>query len=299
MSVTEIAQPVRTVEAEITYLEPGSTVNRRFVAPGVERNTGSYRPYPVSIGDARPDAAEFTLDRNGFQLVRAPSLVTDFFDKDQVERIYPDEVVATLRALVGADEIVPQGWMVRTSGDLQQHIRAAGKGYTHKGGVQPPAGEAHVDMTPDRAERMARMYYDRHFPGGNGYRRFLAVSVWRAFSEPPQDWPLALCDSRTVGADEGTANTLHIVDTLPSEEAMLAHIPGEDEVPAAAIFPYNPAHRWWYYSNMTRDEVLVFKFHDSDQSHAWRTPHTAFFDPTFPDATIRESIEFRLMAYFA
>jgi hypothetical protein len=49
---------------------------------------------------------------------------------------------------------------------------------------------------------------------------------------------------------------------------------------------------------MTRDEVLMFKFHDSDPSKALRAPHTAFHDPSFPHPKVRESIEFRTIAYF-
>jgi hypothetical protein len=49
---------------------------------------------------------------------------------------------------------------------------------------------------------------------------------------------------------------------------------------------------------MQRDEALLFKFHDSDRSVAWRVPHTAFWDPSFPDANVRESIETRIYAFF-
>jgi hypothetical protein len=74
--------------------------------------------------------------------------------------------------------------------------------------------------------------------------------------------------------------------------------PTEGKVPAAAIFHYRPEHRWWYFSGMTRDEMILLKFHDSDRTRAWRTPHTAFFDPSFPDAKTRLSIECRSVAYF-
>lgn len=49
---------------------------------------------------------------------------------------------------------------------------------------------------------------------------------------------------------------------------------------------------------MHRDEVVLLKFHDSDRSKACRVPHTAFHDPSFPDAHSRESIGFRTFAYF-
>jgi hypothetical protein len=180
---------------------------------------------------------------------------------------------------------------------LSRHKRQT-VGYTHKGGVQPPAGEAHVDFTPACADRLARMIYQQNFPEGKGYSRFIASSLWRAFSEPPQDCPLALCDARSVGRDEGVPNTMFVVDQLPDEGTMLGAMPNEDTAMAASIFHYSPNHRWWYFPNMTRDEVVLLKFHDSDPARALRTPHTAFHDPSFPDAKPRESIEFRTIAFF-
>ncbi|MBF8270829.1 MAG: hypothetical protein HW386_2538, partial [Gammaproteobacteria bacterium] len=199
--------------------------------------------------------------------------------------------------LTGADCVAPLGWMVRTSGDLSKYQRQT-VGYTHKGGVQPPAGEAHVDMTPNRAEAMAGDIYQRFFPDGKPYRRFIASSLWRTFSPAPQDWPLAVCDSRSVGLEEGTPNTMFIVDKLPDRAEMLGPIPDEDKAMAADVFHYNARHQWWYLSNMNRDEVLMFKFYDSDKTRAWRVPHTAFQDTSFANATTRESIEFRTVAYF-
>jgi hypothetical protein len=287
----------RTVPAAITYVADGSFVNRRFVAPGVEHNTGRYETHPVKIRDARPIQDHFNLDVHGFVLARRPSRVQDFFDNAQVDRVYSGEVVEIVKSLTGATRVAAQGWMIRTSGDLARHKRPT-VGYTHKGGVQPPASEAHVDFTPERADRLARDLYQKTFPDGNGYSRFIASSVWRCFSPPPQDCPLALCDARSVAATEGVPNTLFIVDQLPPDEVMLGPMPDEDKALAAAIFRYNPKHRWWYFSNMTRDEVVMLKFHDSDRTRALRVPHTAFRDDSFPNAQPRESIELRSVAYF-
>jgi hypothetical protein len=288
---------VREVEAPINYVARGSFINRRFVAPGIEHNTGRYETHRVIVRDGRPLREDFSLDVQGFVLAERPSQVRDFFNKEEIERLYPGEVVASVLALTGATRVAPIGWMVRTSGDVARHQRQA-VGYTHRGGVQPPAGEAHVDFTPARAEPLARALYEKTFPEGKGFSRFIASSLWRTFSPPPQDWPLAVCDARSVGRDEGTPNTMFIVDRLPDEQTMLGPMENEQNAPAAAIFHFNPAHRWWYFSGMTRDEVLLFKFHDSDASKALRTPHTAFQDPSFPAARHRESIEFRTIAYF-
>ncbi|MGB6451765.1 MAG: CmcJ/NvfI family oxidoreductase [Steroidobacteraceae bacterium] len=297
MSAANLEDSVRSVEAEIAYVAPGSFVNRRFVAPGVEHNTGRYEAHVVKVRDGRSIAGHFTLDTHGFVLIPHRSAVANFFDKDEVDAAYPAEVAEAVRALTGASRVAALGWMARTSGDLSQFRRPAA-GYTHRGGVQPPAGEAHVDTAPDRADRMARATYERVFPDGKGYSRYIFSSFWRAFSEPPQDMPLAVCDARSVRLEEGTTNTMFVVDQLPDEATMLGEMPNEDTVPGAAIFHFSPAHRWWYFSNMTRDEALLVKFHDSDRSKALRTPHTAFRDTSFAHAKPRSSVEFRTVAYF-
>jgi len=285
------------VEADLHYLVPGSRINRRYVAPGAEMNTGHYAPQRVKIRNARPFQDRLGFDSHGFVLVPHVSRIADFTDREQVDTNYAAEVSDLVRRVTGASLVLPMGWMTRSSGELpapaQQPV-----GYTHQGGTQPPASDVHVDMAPDRAQRFAKMLYEKHVPGGSGYRRFVAMSCWRAFSAPPQDWPLAVCDGNSVDPAEGVKNTMVIVDALPRSDAIPDELPGEDGLPAASVFHFSPTHRWWYYPNMTCDEVLLLKFHDSDHSTAWRTPHTSFRDPTYPDARIRRSIEFRTVAYF-
>ena len=110
--------------------------------------------------------------------------------------------------------------------------------------------------------------------------------------------PLALCEAGSVRDDEGTANTKIDVDVIPTGDALFAPIAGEDNMVAATIFHHSPDHRWWYFPDMTPDEVIFIKFHDSDHSRAWRAPHTAFRDTSRPDAVERRSMEFRGVAFF-
>ncbi len=293
----DIEGGVRTIEAEINYLLPGPAINRRFVSAGVEVNTGSYGPYKVRIRDGRTIKRHFTLDTHGFVLADMPSAVKDFYDREEVDRLYANEVAAAVQKLTGADFVAPMAWLLRTSGDIDKHQKKKEESYVHSGSVQPPAGEAHIDTEPGRADRQARRIYAQARPNGPGFKRFIYSSFWRAFSEPPQDCPLAVCDHRSVGDDEGVPNVMYVVDEIPPKEEWLGPMP-DAEKPAAAIFHYNPNHRWWYFSNMTRDEALMIKFHDSDHSVAWRVPHTAFWDPSFPNRKIRASIECRSFAFF-
>jgi len=197
-----------------------------------------------------------------------------------------DYVQTFVRELTGADIVVPLSGMVRSSGKTGP-------------GCQPPAAEAHVDFTERTARKLADRLYSQAAPDGAGYRRFISFSLWRALSPPPQDWPLALCDGRSVRDDEGTSNVKVDVDVLPEGDALFAPIAGEEDMLAATIFHHNPDHRWWYFPDMTADEVIFIKFHDSDHSLAWRAPHTAFHDVDRTDAQTRYSYEYRGFALFS
>jgi hypothetical protein len=75
-----------------------------------------------------------------------------------------------------------------------------------------------------------------------------SASLWRTFSPGPQDWPLAVCDGRTVRDEETASNTLFVVDEFPTGDALTAPVEGEEDMIAATIFRYRPRHRWWYFS---------------------------------------------------
>jgi len=288
----------RQVEALIRYVDPGDFVTRRYVSAGAEINTGTYSDHRVIVRDGMPIRDHFTLDIHGFMIGKAPTSVTDFHDKAMVDELYEREVEEDIRRRTGADKVVARGWMIRTSADLSDRAEQKAENYQHTGGIQPPAGEAHVDLNTPTAQRMAAATYKKHFPEGPGYRRFLIASYWRTFSPPPQDVPLALCDGRTSFGGEEKSNTLFVVDEFPSGDALTAPVEGEDKMLAASIFSHHPGHRWWYFANMEREDILLFKFHDSDHSVTWRCPHTAFADPSFPDANCRESIEVRVVAFW-
>jgi hypothetical protein len=280
-----MSQAAAEVQTTIDYLVPTSRINRRFWAPGKEFNTGVYAPYPVTIRNARL-AGPFTLDEHGFCLGQHHSGISDWESSYRPDSPYAAQVCEVAMRLSGADVVVPMSGMVRTSGPTSAT-------------VQPPAAEAHVDFTQSSAARIAETIYRKAHPNGPGYQRFIAFSLWRALSPPPQDMPLALCEGGSVRDDEGTHNTKVDVTEIPTGDALYAPIAGEENMAAATIFHYSPGHRWWYFRDMQADEVIFIKFYDSDHSKAWRCPHTAFRDTSCVNAIPRRSIEFRAIAYFS
>ncbi len=294
----DIEDGARQVRTLMRYVDPGDFVTRRYVSQGEEINTGTYSDHEVVVRDGMPIRDHFTLDTHGFMLARSSSAIGDFHKGEEVDRSYEAEVEREVLRLTGADKCIARGWMLRTSADLSEHAASKSGNYQHRGGLQPTAGEAHVDTNEATALRMAEATYRERYPDGPGFKRFLVTSFWRTFSPPPQDVPLAVCDGRTSFAGEEKNNTLFIVDEFPTGDALTAPVPGEEEMLAATIFSYDPAHRWWYFKGMTASDALLFKFYDSDHSVTWRCPHSAFFDNSEKAANIRESIECRSVAYW-
>jgi hypothetical protein len=127
------------------------------------------------------------------------------------------------------------------------------------------------DILPDEAEELLQ-------------RRFAFIQAWRPIRHPVETYPLAMAD----------AQTLSPADMIVSER----RAPGR--VGQTYAIRYNPAHKWYWFPRMRREEAYVFKVFDSmkDGRARW-TAHTAFEDPTTPpQARPRESIEIRTMAFF-
>jgi len=273
-----------SIEARIGYLSPESHVNRFFWAPEGRLSTSISVSETVVVRNARTAGHAFTLDDHGFTLIQHPTQVETLEDRAALDTLYAREVEQIALALTGADFVVPMGYELRSSD--------GGKA------VLPPAARAHIDYDTPTAHQIARRRYRKAQPNGPGYQRFILFSLWRCFSPPPQDWPLALCDYESA-KDTAEVRSVKIdVPRLPEGHALYAPIDGEDRMGASALFCFDPRHRWWTYPAMTRDEALFIKFHDSDHSRAWRVPHAAFHDETTPNTVPRESIEFRGCAYF-
>jgi hypothetical protein len=186
---------------------PGAWIDRAapFTAPGASINTGSYESYVVPIRNGRPVQDTFGLATQGFEIVPHRSEVTDFTDRTEVDSVYILEVIDFVKERTGADEVVSRGSVLRRSAAAAENAS------------QPQAALVHIDCGPEGAGRTAARVYAERFPDGPGYRRALATSFWRVFSPPPQDWPLALCDFRSVHDDEGLPNQLYFVDRIPDD----------------------------------------------------------------------------------
>jgi hypothetical protein len=265
------------VEAPINYLEiTGEKPVTYLYEPsaGVPARTGRTTKHWMKVRNGRTVLNELTLDREGFAFVRHQSGVSNFYDPEEVVRVYYPEVAELLKEATGAVRVHVFDHNVRCrpmakrgENGAREPVKFAHNDYTLKSGPQRVR-----DLLPDEADDLLR-------------HRFVEINVWRPIRGPVQESPLAVCDASSMTLHDFVATDLRYRDRT-------------GEVYSVA---FNPNHRWFYFPQMQRDEALMLKCYDSaEDGRARFTAHTGIDDPTSAaDARPRESIEARSLLFFA
>ncbi|MFP6735430.1 MAG: CmcJ/NvfI family oxidoreductase [Rhodospirillales bacterium] len=270
-------KPVGAVDATVMYsIDTGAKPVNETFGPGDMRRRqrgGQRQGQTVTIADGRAARSDWALDVHGFEFVDHATKMNDFFDADELTRVYYPEVEKLIKEVSGAARVHIFDHTLR-SGDqaeaeerlIREPVHAAHNDYTEWSGPQRVR-----DLLPDEAEELLKS-------------RFAVIQVWRAINQPILKNPLAIADARSLDAD----------DLIASERRY------PDRRGETYQIKYNPAHQWYYFPNMSRDEALVFKVYESETDGRARfTAHTSFDDPNSPpDAYARQSIEMRALAFF-
>ncbi len=275
MTIVNEPSPARAVTADIVYLGP-MTERPRFHANDHSRDNLVLETHAVPVEDARWRPVPPSLDREGFMLVKHESAIADFRDTDEVAHRAAAEIIALIADLSGAEHVAMLGPAIWRFGE-----RSPDSGRLNN---SLPARFTHIDASDARARLTAGQLARKDRP----VRRFTQFNIWRAISPPPQDVPLAVCDARSVAPDD-----------LVIGDAVFDYNDRPEWSAESTLVRANPAHRWAYFSGMTRDEALVFICKDSDSRRPQNVPHCAFDDPSCPaGAPPRVSIEMRAMAFW-
>jgi len=263
------------MQAEITYTRDTGEklVNETFGPNNIRRRTsGTEERHRMEIADGRR-AGDLSIDTSGFVLLEHRTQVKNFFDPDELKRVYYPEVVALVQRVSGAKRVVVFDHTLRSGDEAEREAKL----------IREPVLSAHNDYTewsgPNRVREVMGDEAEELLK-----RRFAIIQVWRAIAQPIVSNPLAMADARSVAAD----------DLLIAERRY------PNRVGQTYRLRYNPQHRWFYFPEMRRDEAIVFKVYDSlKDGRARFTPHTSFDDPGTPaGAPPRQSIEARTLAFF-
>ena len=267
------------VDAVLNYLSPTNEKPCHY-AGHLEQDerqaVATYERRRVRVHDARSVAESLSLDDEGCRLVQHESAVRDFWNDEEVRRVYYPEAEALIAAATGA----------RWAFGFDHTVRSRIYGLPDRtpGAPRQPVLRVHADYTefsaPQRVRDLMGQAADSLLR-----RRFAVISAWRPIRGPLYDAPLAICDANST-----TPGDLVAVDLIY-----------RDRIGETYAVKYNPAHRWLYVPGMQQDEVLLFKGYDSSRNGVARfVPHTAFEDPSAPaDRLIQESIEFKALAFFS
>ena len=266
------------MSAAVRYVVPGAEKPVYFASQGgadAALDIGAeFEEHAVAIHDARRLQPPATLDREGFALLRHPTQVEDFYALNSGRAAYEAEIAELVVAASGGVEALVFDHTLRSD---SRDIRGARRS-------REAASVVHNDYTDASA---VKRLHDLLPPGEPERRlrdRFAIVNVWRSIAGTVLTSPLACCDATTI--DSG--------DFIAAERR------AADRIGELQLVRWSPAHRWYYFPEMQRDEVLLIKTFDSaGNGPARRSIHTAFANPLAPpNAAARESMESRLLVFF-
>jgi len=267
----------RAICAKFNYIVDTGVPPVRYIDwPEMEHNAvpPQYRQHEMTVRNGRPLRHTFDFDTHGFVFVEHRTRVEDFTDEAERMRVYNPEVQALIKKHSGASDVVVFDHTIRVSDEQMQKSANA----------RPTVKSVHNDYTESSAPRRLREIVGEAEAGRRMKKRWAIVQVWRPIRGKVLIDPLGICDGRSI-PQQGFIRVERRYQYRTGEVYHIAH---------------HPAHEWYYFPLMTRDEALVFKVFDADARQPSRfTAHSAFDDPaTPPDAPPRESIETRTFAFF-
>ena len=277
MQLTTEKPAAGTIRAAFNYVVDTGVPPVRYIDwPEMEHQAvpPQYRPHEMTVRDGRPLRHTFRLDVHGFVFADHPTRVRDFTDEAERARVYDPEVRALIKQHSGASEVVVFDHTLRTSDEEKQKASS----------VRPTVKSVHNDYTEDSAPQRLREIVGDAEAERRFAKRWAIIQVWRPIRGEVLIDPLAICDGRSIPRQ----GFIRVERRYQYRTGVVYHI------------SHHPAHEWYYFPRMTRDEALVFKVFDSDTGQPSRfTAHSAFDDPATPaGAPPRESIETRTFAFF-
>lgn len=270
------------ITAPIAYLAADNHAPEVRVFPPasgkpLERPVNEYVDMPIE--DLRGWPEPPTLDGAGFEYHRHSSSFSDFYNEEQVKRVYYPETAAALQSLTGALAVFV----------FDHNVRSNPRAARGQRGVRTPVDGAHADYTVASGPKRVVEILEQFGRTDLATRCAALINLWRPITGPVLDVPLALCDARTVSAHD-------LVETR-----ILHYGEDREDVPRHTGYIYSlyycARHRWTYVSAMQPNEILLLKCYDSRNDGTARfMAHTGFNNPDCPkDFIPRESIEARTL----
>ncbi|MCJ1323144.1 hypothetical protein MMC15_008497 [Xylographa vitiligo] len=220
-----------------------------------------------TVSDFKP-----TIESHGFCFIENKSKELPTITDESTSQPYAIEMTQVLKKLLGATIVIP----------VQTRLRSSNK-EPNKGS---PGTEAHIDTTVfDAWGRMHMlMTQEEQELVLSGKYRARIINFWRPMINHAEDFPLAVLDPTSIDYDNDAVALDFVTPTSAAETAYLKH---------------NPNHQWYWLSNQTPDEAIVFTQYDTHPPKGMfnHVGHCAFRNGAArPGCPPRRSIEARFIA---
>ena len=221
----------------------------------------------IVVHDVRGSEDQPTFRDDGIEFFRAPSRVSDFEAGSSWHSRYDLELKNLLQAKTGATEVIVFDHTVRVD---------------EASAVRRPARNVHCDYSKVGAEQrlldlVGEARAEKFHEAGYGF-----VNVWRPVSNIIRSSPLGFIRPASV----------------QPEDWMDINLVYPDRVGQILGLASNPDHEWFYKSQMSPDDVVIFNIYDNKNRPSLAHGALDFLTENAPSVP-RKSVESRTLVRFS
>ena len=284
--------PAREEDAKRVRIEERDIGRRCLYFPQILRDARRMGEYYPGLSPTSPEC----MDRLGVSLAHLDSKCRNFYDSEEVERIFYPEIEQLLLdffpgatdALVYNHDVFNKDYEGDHREDQDNKNPGVNRGY---------ANLVHNDLNDNSGRVRCRELLTknlRNFGRTQNYteeeadakmsRRFMSINLAKPM-ETVEQYPFVLCAWPSF-ADQPYITNYRIYD---------------DRVGETTRFTYRPEHDWYWFPQQKSNEVSMLKCYDSvtDGSVSRWSFHSACVDPTAPeDARCRKNVVVRSFVFF-
>jgi hypothetical protein len=261
-----------SVNATLNFAVPGGGIGE-WSNLNPDRTRQNLNAVEVTIRNGRKQPDSPTLEKEGLMIAQHPVGDAQWMNPEWISSVYLPSCDALVQRLTGAKKCVS------IFVPLQRRVDFAANA-----GSIPAAQFVHLDNTHASARLWAEPLAEQC---GESLDNAIIYNVWKSTTPPPQDFPLAIADLRSIPeADHAEGSVVEELGdrTIVSPYVALLH---------------SRQQSYYYFPDVQADESLVFVGLHLDPSRKMGCAHSAFQHPAPGAVSVpRRSIESRVLAFF-
>ncbi|HEY6131737.1 MAG TPA: CmcJ/NvfI family oxidoreductase [Halioglobus sp.] len=238
-----------------------------------QRTRQNLRTVDVEIRNGRNHPVQPTLENEGLMIAQHPVSGADWTNNAWIESVYLPSCNELVKKLTGAKTCTSIFVPLQRRVDFDEHA-----------GSIPAAQFVHLDNTHASARLWAEPLAQAL---GESLENAVIYNVWKSTTPPPQDFPLAIADLRSIPEENHAEGS--VVEELGDRTIVSPYI----------ALLHSELQTYYYFPDVAPDESLVFVGLHLDPSRKMGCAHSAFRHPAPGAVSVpRRSIESRVLAFF-